>query len=312
MSGREDSIRARVGPAVVALPAEFNVASAWRAGEELDSVFAPGITTVIADLTATTSCDSSGAAVLALAHDKAVAHNAELRLAVPSAAVRHVLALAGLSRVLRTYPSLAEALAAAPVPGQVSDERPAEMEQIYERWVTAFSESSGFSPGLLVTDPARAVPGVFRLFATGSALLRFAGGLNGFSSGWPDGLGPGGPDRERADLISAFFGILRDWIAASGNQGSIQAEPDVSRALDERITELAKAGFIVAARERFLLLTGGVDAKTLSWRIVDIRVQRSDRGWTAQQLPGPAPSPRFPSRSAGSLPSAGMPSGRER
>jgi anti-anti-sigma factor len=295
MGGREGSVRARVGPTVVALPAEFNVANAWSVGMELDSVFVPGITTVIVDSTATTSCDSSGVTVLALAHGKAVANNAELRLVAPSAAVRHVLALAGLDRVLRIFLSMDEALTAAPMPERVADvdspgnvrvpfkryreqggsqmardtvEGLAEIEQIYERWVTAFSESSDFSPALVVPDPDRPVPGSFRIFTTGSAFLRFAGGLNGFCSSWPEGLG-----KEHAGLISAFFGVLRDWIATSGDRNSIQAEADVSWALHEHIKELAKGGFVIWARERHLLLTGGIDAKPLSWRIVDIKVQ---------------------------------------
>jgi len=130
------------------------------------------------------------------------------------------------------------------------------------------SESSGLSPVLLVPDPVRATPSSFRLFATGSALLRFASGLNGFRSIWPERL-----DEEHADRISAFFGVLRDWIAAPSDRSSIKAEPDLSRALDERIKELAMAGFVVSARERFLLLTGGRDAKPEPWRIVDIKVQ---------------------------------------
>jgi hypothetical protein len=43
--------------------------------------------------------------------------------------------------------------------------------------------------------------------------------------------------------------------------------------LDECIKKLAKGGFVVGARERFFLLTGGADAKPLSWRIVDIKIQ---------------------------------------
>jgi hypothetical protein len=48
--------------------------------------------------------------------------------------------------------------------------------------------------------------------------------------------------------------------------------------LDEVIKELAMAGFVVGARERFLLLTGGRDAKPEPWRIVDIKVQPAVRG----------------------------------
>jgi len=136
------------------------------------------------------------------------------------------------------------------------------MEQLYESWVAAFSESAGSRPALVVPDPARAAPGGYRFFTTGSALLRFADGLNGFSSSWPEGLGG-----ESADLVSALFGILRHWLDASGDQCAIQAE------IDEHMKKLARGGFVVGARERFLLLAGGTDARPLSWRIVDIKIQ---------------------------------------
>jgi hypothetical protein len=129
------------------------------------------------------------------------------------------------------------------------------------------TESSGVSPVLLVPDPLRAAPGPFRLFTTGSALLRFAGGLNGFRSIQPERLGG-----QHADLVSAFFGVLRDWIA-SADHNSIQAELGLSRTLDKHIKELAMSGFVVGARERFLFLAGGIDAKPESWRIVDIKIQ---------------------------------------
>jgi hypothetical protein len=117
----------------------------------------------------------------------------------------------------------------------------------------------------------RAAPRSFRVFTTGPALLRYTDGSNGFRSIWPERIGA-----EDADRIAAFFGVLRDWITTSGGQNSIQAEPDVSQVLDERIKELATAGFVVAARERFLLLTGG-NAKPKPWRIVDIKVQPAVR-----------------------------------
>jgi len=132
-------------------------------------------------------------------------------------------------------------------------------------------ESSGFSPVLLVPDPIRAASRSFRVFTTGPALLRYADGSNGFRSIWPEGL-----SEEHADRIAAFFGVLRDWIITPGGQNSIHAEPDVSRVLDVRIKELATAGFVVAARERFLLLTGG-NAKPKPWRMVDIKIQSAVR-----------------------------------
>jgi hypothetical protein len=174
------------------------------------------------------------------------------------------------------------------------------------RWATAVSESAGLSPVLLIPDPAQTAPGEFRLFATGSALLRFAGGLNGLCSSCPVGL-----DEEHADVISAFFGILRAWVTAADRQHSIQAELDVSRALSAQITELARAGFVVGARDRFVLLTGGIEAKPLSWRIVDVTVQPAALV-KAQRWPLPVSSPKSRTSSAGRLPSAAMGSERER
>ena len=67
-------------------------------------------------MTATTFCDSRGIRVLVMAHQRAAARGAGLRLVVPSACVLRVLALTGLDRWLAIYPSLQEALAVQPAP----------------------------------------------------------------------------------------------------------------------------------------------------------------------------------------------------
>ena len=102
---------------VIALPAEIDMASAGRAGQQLGSAFTAGVSTVIADMTATTFCDSSGISMLVRAHQQAAANNTQLRLVVPSAAVLSALTLVGMDDLLPIYPSLSQALAAAPVPG---------------------------------------------------------------------------------------------------------------------------------------------------------------------------------------------------
>jgi anti-sigma B factor antagonist len=104
-------------PVVVALPAEIDMATAGRAGQQLGSAFAASVTAVIADMTATTFCDSSGISMLVRAHQQAAATSTQLRLAVPSAAVRRTLALVQVDSLLPVYPSLTQALAAKPVPG---------------------------------------------------------------------------------------------------------------------------------------------------------------------------------------------------
>jgi anti-sigma B factor antagonist len=103
-------------PVVIALPAEIDMANAGRAGQQLGSAFAPSVATVIADMTATTFCDSSGISMLVRAHKQAAANSTQLRLVVPSTAVRRTLSLVQVDSLLPVYPSLNQALAAEPVP----------------------------------------------------------------------------------------------------------------------------------------------------------------------------------------------------
>ena len=96
-------------PTVIVMPAELGVANADLVGEQLGSAFVPGVTVVIADMTDTIHCDSWGVRMLVLAHKRAIANHAELRLAVPSAVLRHTFALAGL--LLPIYSNMSAALA---------------------------------------------------------------------------------------------------------------------------------------------------------------------------------------------------------
>jgi len=100
-------------PVIVRLPAEIDIANGAAVGQQLCSAFAPGITIVIADMTATVFCDSSGISQLVLAHHCAAAHHAQLRLAGPHNQVLDVLKVTGIDCLLAIYPSLDAALAAA-------------------------------------------------------------------------------------------------------------------------------------------------------------------------------------------------------
>jgi anti-anti-sigma factor len=102
---------------VIALPAEIDMANADRVGQQLRSALTPGVRTVIADMTATRFCDSSGINMLVRAHQQAAANGTELRLVVASTAVLRVLTLTGLDDLLPIYPSLSQALTAGPAPG---------------------------------------------------------------------------------------------------------------------------------------------------------------------------------------------------
>jgi anti-sigma B factor antagonist len=101
---------------VIALPAEIDMANAAEVGQQLGSAVEPGVKTVIADMTATTFCDSSGISMLVRAHKQAVANGTELRLVVSATPVLRSLALASIDHLLPIYPSLSTALTAGPQP----------------------------------------------------------------------------------------------------------------------------------------------------------------------------------------------------
>jgi anti-sigma B factor antagonist len=91
---------------VIALPADIDMANAGQAGQQLGSAIASGVKAVIADMTLTRFCDSSGIAMLVQAHRQAVANGTELRLVVRSTAMLRALALVRLDDPLAVYPKL--------------------------------------------------------------------------------------------------------------------------------------------------------------------------------------------------------------
>jgi anti-sigma B factor antagonist len=102
---------AQVVPVVVVLPAEIDVTNSEQVYEQLLAALAPGVSAVVADLTSTVFCDSSGVHAIMHAYESAAARDVRMRLAVsPATSVRRVLELIGVGRLMPVYPSLAEAL----------------------------------------------------------------------------------------------------------------------------------------------------------------------------------------------------------
>jgi len=99
----------------VTLPVEIDVANADRIGEELYSACGTGAPVVVADMAATTFCDSTGLRALAAVHKRAAASGTELRLAVPCAALRRTFAARGLA--IPIFPRLDAALRLEPWAG---------------------------------------------------------------------------------------------------------------------------------------------------------------------------------------------------
>jgi anti-sigma B factor antagonist len=98
-------------PVVVVLPTEIDVTNSDEVFQQLVDTLAAGPGVVVADLTSTSFCDSSGVHAIMRAHDRAAARDVALRLAVsPGGSVRRVLELTGAVRVVPVHPSVEDAL----------------------------------------------------------------------------------------------------------------------------------------------------------------------------------------------------------
>jgi anti-anti-sigma factor len=97
---------AHATPVIVTLPAEIGMANDCGVSWQLGCALASGAVVVVADMTASRFCDSTRLRALVLAHKRATAHHAELRLVIASADVLRVMAITQLDTVLRIYPSL--------------------------------------------------------------------------------------------------------------------------------------------------------------------------------------------------------------
>ncbi len=101
----------RTMPVVVVLPAEIDVTNSELVHDKLVAALTPGVGVVVADMTSTSFCDSSGVHAVIFAHETAAARGVQMRIAVsPGGSVRRVLQLIGVASVVPVYPSLAEAM----------------------------------------------------------------------------------------------------------------------------------------------------------------------------------------------------------
>lgn len=100
------------GQAVVALPEHIGASNAGQVRDGLLSVINLGAVTLIADMSATVSCDHAGADAVFRAWQRATVSGTELRLVVTAGSVSRVLDLRGLDRRVSVYPSLEAAMAA--------------------------------------------------------------------------------------------------------------------------------------------------------------------------------------------------------
>jgi anti-sigma B factor antagonist len=102
----------RRAPAIVRLPAEIDISNVQHVLALLHAVYAAGATVVVADLTATVFCDTTGLHALMKVQRQASADGAQLRLAVsPGGPVHRVLEMMGVDRLMPVYTSRDDAVA---------------------------------------------------------------------------------------------------------------------------------------------------------------------------------------------------------
>jgi anti-sigma B factor antagonist len=99
------------GVPVLAAPEEIDITNAPDLRSALLEAAADGPGTVVADMTRTRFCDSSGLHALLAAHKRAQAEGGELLLVIPSTGVLRVFAITGTDRMIPNFTSLDEALA---------------------------------------------------------------------------------------------------------------------------------------------------------------------------------------------------------
>jgi anti-anti-sigma factor len=102
--------------AIVAFPGHVDVSNVGRLRDRLLAVINRGATVLIADMTQTVSCDHSTVDAVARAYQRAAINGTQVRLVVTAPAVRRVLSIEGLDRLVPIYPSLQTATAVDDVP----------------------------------------------------------------------------------------------------------------------------------------------------------------------------------------------------
>jgi hypothetical protein len=98
-------------PPVVTLPARLDAAAAEQAAGQITAAFTPGVSVVIADLTAAARCDRAAIRNLLKAHRQAAARGGQVRFAIrPDGPLHQLTGFAGTHPLLAVYPTLQHAL----------------------------------------------------------------------------------------------------------------------------------------------------------------------------------------------------------
>jgi anti-sigma B factor antagonist len=109
MAGQPFEVRIIGGVPVVSAAEEIDISNAGEFRSALQSA-ATGHPMIVADLSLTEYCDSSGLNVLVRALRRAEDQGGELRLVASTSAVLRILNVTGVGKILKVYANLEDAL----------------------------------------------------------------------------------------------------------------------------------------------------------------------------------------------------------
>ncbi len=112
------------GVPVVAVPEEIDITNAPELRSALLTAAADRPGRLVADMTRTKFCDSSGLHALLAAQKRAQAEGGELLLVIPTTAVLRVFAITGIDRMIPNFTSLDDALTHMSASGSNGRRRP--------------------------------------------------------------------------------------------------------------------------------------------------------------------------------------------
>ncbi len=102
------------GVPVVAAPDEIDITNAAGLRAALLEAAGYGNGTLVVNMSQTRFCDSAGLQALVRAHQRARTEGGEVRLVISGAHIRRILTIAGIDRMIPSFPALDQALPQTP------------------------------------------------------------------------------------------------------------------------------------------------------------------------------------------------------
>lgn len=152
-------------------------------------------------------------------------------------------------------------------PNYFTSDRLQEIKRKHEEW-NASLDQPGPRPIKLVPDPSHPDPKLLKVITSGNALWSMIEASKVFAHSRPDHV----PDGDE-ELIIDFLDSVREWGDISPELESLREKHEAAKSLNEQIRGLADAGYVVGAKLRHMLMTGGAFDEPWPWPMLVVEVQ---------------------------------------